>query len=149
MGGGGTQGDAGDSLELSCQQSRFLSCRHDITTITCWDPQSHLARCWCPCGHWPQPLSPWQTEGVGAPICRFLEIPLILASSSMSLLVKILPCSGYKKKRVFVSLFIPKLLELAALWPRVAGNMGFGLWGPCQVLTIDQVCGWENNSSRN
>lgn len=92
------------------------------------------------------PLADW---GGGSTHPSLSGDPTGLASSSMSLLVKILPCSGNKKKRMFVFLFFPKLPELAALWPRVAGNMGFGLWGPCQVLTIDQVCGWENNCSSN
>lgn len=129
MGGGGTHRDAGGSLELSSQQS-FPSCRYDITADVLGSPVS-LGMVFLSLWARAPATPPQQMGGMGAPIHQFLEIPLVLASCSINLLVKILPY-GANKKRMFIFLFIPKLPEFAALWPRVAGNVGFGLWGPCQ-----------------
>lgn len=96
-GGGGTYRDAGDSSELSSQQSSSPSLRHDILADMLGSPVSLglvLVSLW--------PLvpatPPQQTGEVGAPIHQFLEIPLLVASCSMSLLFKILPCSANKKR---------------------------------------------------
>lgn len=77
MGGGGTHRHAEGSSELSSQQSRFPSCRHDITADVLGSPVSLgmvLMSLWA----WTPATSPEQMGRVGASIRQFLEIPLIL-----------------------------------------------------------------------
>lgn len=96
----------------------------DMTSLlSCWDPQSHLAWWWCPCGHWPQPLLP-SKQGVGAPIHQFLEIPLVLASCSMSLVVKIPPYSANKKRGCLFPCSFPHCQN----W-QPSGPEGLEMWG--------------------
>lgn len=121
MGGGGTHRDAGGSLELSSQQS-FPSCRYDITADVLGSPVSLgvvFVSLWARAPATP----PQQMGGVGAPIHQFLEIPLVLASCSINLLVKILPYGANKKRGCLFSCSFPNCQNL-----QLSGPGGLEMW---------------------